>query len=584
VAALVGLLGGLWGCGGGQQAGTTTDTVIIHSAVQPESFNPSNYGDAISGYIMDNLFQTLLLTDEKYPYPQSGQLAVGLPEVSTDGLAITFTIRPEAQWDNGTPITAQDVLFSLKLYRVPKIKSDRLRSYFEMVDDLTIDPANPKKFTFRLNKPDVEAVSSLGEALRVQPAYVYDPAGVLAKYSLRDLNDPKKNSAPELISFAEAYNGTKFMREPEGVVGSGPYQLEKWVTDQVVVLKRKANWWGDALQNEPNLQAYPKKLIYKIIKDETGALTELKSQKMDVMSSISGKDFRDFQKNDKFKEAYELSTPPTFAYSYFGMNLRPGDQRKPFFTQPEVRMAMAHIADPAAYNETVGQGLGQRVVGPVSPHHPAYNKELKPIPHDIEKAKQLLTDAGWKDSNGNGIRDKMINGKLVEFEFEFSINENEQRKKVALMFQQAAKEAGIKVELKSYDWTIYQDILKQKKFDMFYGGWIAGPQAYNQKQIWHSSSWSADGSNYVGFGDQVSDRLIEKIRVELDSTRRSDMLKEFQRIVYDQQPYIFLTSPLERIAIARKFSNIETSAIRPGFRARRFVAASGSAATATDGD
>jgi peptide/nickel transport system substrate-binding protein len=406
----------LSGCGGGggRNAAQNKNWVIVHSLGQPEMLNPTNYSDANSGYIMDQIFQTLLVSDEKPPYVLKPQLAVGKPEISEDGLQFTYEIHPDAKWDNGSPITGEDVAFSLKLFRLPRIQCDRLRSYFDKVVDVKIDEQNPKKFTVVLNEKYSGALYSLSEDLRVMPRYVYDSKNVLGALTFAQVLDTAAlKNRPELVQFADEYNSPKYQREKGYVVGSGPYELDKWVTDQIVQLSRKKNWWGDAHASNDALQAYPERIIYKIIKDYTTAVVALKSNELDVMTSIPAKDFKELENNPKVKESYHLSTPPSFGYTYFGMNMKPKDKMPPLFTDKKVRQAMAHIADPQLYNEKIGYGMGRRVIGPVSPLVSGYNSALQPIEHNLEQAKKLLAEAGWKDSNGNGVLDKMINGKLV---------------------------------------------------------------------------------------------------------------------------------------------------------------------------
>jgi ABC-type transport system substrate-binding protein len=354
-------------------------------------------------------------------------------------------------------------------------------------------------------------------------------------------------------------------REPEHIVGCGPYLLERWETGQQVVLRRKARWWADTLEGVA-YEAYPDKLIYRVINDPNTAITNLKAQKLDVMNAIPAKDFVQLKANTGFTTHFSLHTPPMFAYSYIGLNMRP-QGRPPVFTDRRVRRALAHLLDVDMLIKKFSYGMAQRITGPLYPmQRGSYNDTLPPILYDPAKAAQLLDEAGWIDQDGDGIREKMIDGRKVNLEFEILTNAgNEVRLQIARILQQEAQKVGIKVNITSLDWSIFLERTKKHDFDAYIGGWIGSHNPQDLKQIWHTKSWAEGGSNYVGFGNDETDRIIELSREELDKTRRDSLYRLFHAIVYEEQPYIFLTAPYERIAIHKRFRNAYTSPIRPGF-------------------
>ncbi|HWB64129.1 MAG TPA: hypothetical protein VG603_11500, partial [Chitinophagales bacterium] len=142
--------------------------------------------------------------------------------------------------------------------------------------------------------------------------------------------------------------------------------------------------------------------------------------------------------------------------------------------------------------------------------------------------------------------------------------------KIATLFAESCKKAGVEITQAQREWTVFLQETKQHNFEISYGAWIASPGPDDPKQIWSTSSYEG-GSNYVGFGDQKSDEVIEKLRNELDETKRNEYYKEFQEMVYDQQPYIFLSSPLNREAIHARFKNANPSAARPGYEVNEFI-------------
>ncbi len=577
--ALVWLLGGFifWGaCSSSRQPEsnpyasaqtqpTRGDWVIIHNLSDPDQLNPTNYQGADAGYILGNIFMTLLAVDPRdtnFPYVPA--LAKDLPEISPDGMRFTFEIHPAATWDNGTPVTGEDFAFSIKVIKNPLVDCPQLRPYYEFVKDVSIDPKNPRRFVVLTNQKYMLALSSLG-SLFVLPRYIYDPENLMGRYTIPQLNQmgDKLRNDPNIQKFARRYNSMQ--REPEHIIGCGPYLLERWETGQQVVLRRKPRWWADTLYGVA-YEAYPDKLVYKVINDPNTAITNLKAQKLDVMSGIPAKDFVQLKGNTGFTTHFNLHTPPTFAYTYIGLNTRP-QGRAPVFTDKRVRRALAHLVDVDMLIKKFFYGMAQRITGPLYPmQRGSYNDTLKPIPYDPARAAQLLDEAGWIDADGDGIREKIVDGRKFNLEFEILVNAgNEVRLQLARIIQQEAQKVGMKVNITSLDWSIFLERTKKHDFDAYIGGWIGTHNPQDLKQIWHTTSWAEGGSNYVGFGNAETDRLIEQIREELDKNRRDSLYRLFHKIVYDEQPYIFLTSPYERIAIHKRFRNAYTSAIRPGY-------------------
>ena len=551
---------------------TGKNEVIIHELSDTDMLNPTNYQSADAGYYLAQIFQGLWGTNPTNMKLEP-ILAKALPIEEYDSVAkllkYTCEIRDDAKWDNGTPITAADIVFSLKAYKSPVISNESQRPYFELISDVITYPDNPKKLTIVCNKKYILAKSVCGEFL-VMPKYVYDPKNMMDAISLKDIStDINKVAAnPTMKAFATEYNSEKYQRDSGYVVGSGPYEFEKWVTGQKIVLKKKKNWWGDKYaETEYAFKAYPDRLIYKVIKDQTAALTALKGQQIDVMYGIKPKDFvEQLQTSDKAKQNYNLNTPLSMAYTYFGMNLR-----NPKFEDVKVRQALSHLVDVEKIIHVIGYDLAQRVNGPINPYKKgAFNDTIKPYDFNIEAAKKLLAEAGWKDNNGDGTIDKVIDGKSIEFNITFTYNAgNDSRRDAALIFKEAARQVGINVDVVPQEWSIYIGNQKKHDFEMFYGGWIGSPNPDDPKQIWHTESING-GSNYVYFGTPETDKLIDQIREELNEDKRIDLYRRFQEIIHNQAPYIFLSSPKERIAIAKKFKNAETFIVRPGFNEAAF--------------
>ena len=557
------------GDGGGSGSGELTKSndpnVTLHHLSDPDMLNPLNYQTADAGYLFLKMFQSYLGIDFK-TLEQIPVLAVSRPlmeETETGQLLITYETKPGAKWDDGSPITAKDVEFSLKAVKCPGVDNMRIKPYFEFIEDMKFYDDNPGKYTFLCREKYIAAEAYSGD-ITILPQKIYDPENILSKFPLKDFSTRYAELAkdPDLKRFAENFNSQKYSREKGYIEGSGPYEFVTWETNNRIVIKRKNNWWGDAYKGENcYFDANAPQLIYQTIKDQTTALVALKASQIDVMNGIKPKDFLDLPKSDKFVKNFNSHTPLSLVYTYLGINTR-----LPKFEDKRVRQALAHLLDVEKVIETIQYGLSERVVGFVHPSNKKfYNSDLTLYDYNPEKAKRLLAEAGWSDTNGNGTIDKVINGERVEFNIDFTFNSgNDAREATGLVFQEACRQVGINMTVVGQEWAVYVENQKDHKFEMFYGAWIASPTPDDPKQIWHTESYNG-GSNYVGFGNKETDDLIEAIRKELDEEKRAPMMKKLQAIIHDEVPYIFIGAPMERIAIHKRFDNAEPSVYRPGY-------------------
>lgn len=561
LTVICGLAIGIASC----KSGKDPAVVVVHELSDADMLNPTNYSDAGAGYIMKMVFPQLLGIDyttiELIPW-----LAESRPELgeTEDGkLTITYRIRDEAAWDNGEPVTAKDVEFSLKVIKNPNVKNERIRPYYEFIEDMKFYEDDPKKFTFICKEVYILAEASSGD-FGILPAHTYDPDGLLSEFTIKQMNEQQEELASnqKMIDFANDYNSEKRQREAQFIEGCGPYKLESWETGQRLILKKKENWWGDKLAGTNcYFEAYPPRIVYQTINDQTAALVALKNGDLDVMRSIKSKDFVDLPSSEKFTSQFHAHTPMQLAYTYIGINTR-----NPKFADKRVRQAFAHLVDVEKQIETIKYGQAQRVVGQTHPSDKgAYNNDLVPYDFNPEKAKALLKEAGWEDSDGDGTLDKEIDGMRVPLNVEFIYNSgNDERKATALLFQEEARKVGVNVSVNTHEWSKYLDITKKHEFEMYYGAWISSPVPNDPKQIYHRDSYNG-GSNYTGFGNDASDALIDSIRVTLDEEKRNGMYKRLQAILHDEVSYIYLYAPTERIAIHKRFTNAEPSVMRPGY-------------------
>jgi peptide/nickel transport system substrate-binding protein len=403
------------------------------------------------------------------------------------------------------------------------------------------------------------------------PEYNYDSEKLMRKFNIRDFNtDAKRNalkSNPDILKFAEQFNSEKFQRDPKFITGFGPYKLESWTTGQEIVIVRKDSWWGDKFSDLRQFWAYPKRIKFKVINDQNTALTALKDASIDAFENVPAKDFRELEKNSEFKNKFNIERKDFFAYSFLQMNLRLDK-----FKDVKLRKALTHAVDREKINQTVNFGEFKFTESFVHPDQKMYNKNLKPNEFNLDLAAKLLDEAGWKDSDGDGIRDKTIGGKKVKLEIEFKYNAgNEQRKNVALIVQEDYKKIGVNLTITAKEWTVFLQDLDKLQFEMTYGSFTIPARGSDPKQIWHTSNSGPGGDNKTGWGNTLSDKLIDDIGEELNVEKRNSYYIQLQEMIHNDAPVIYLFSPINRLAISNKFE-VETHLISPGFSINEFKA------------
>lgn len=548
-----------------------SSSVVVRMEGEADRLNPllstTNYGKMV----VDNLFM-YLLTYDPVSLSVVPDLAVSRPIVRditsgalAGGVSYDFEILEAAVWDDGSPVTGYDYLFSVKAALNPLVQAAPLRAYLSEFADIQVDPNNPKKFTVSLFEKTFLGEETAGGLLPVMPAYKYDPSGLLREIPLADLLDSKRAeqrvaSDNRLKQFAADFNSDAFSRDASKIGGCGAYELVQWITDQQIVLRKKANWWGEkVLKNRPSLQVYPDSLIYRPIPNPATALAALRNEEIDVMGNIPAEDFLQLKSDAAFNALYSLGTIHSMAYYYIGVNAR-----DPLLREKQVRQALSRVIDASEIVEEVFQGFGKRLAAPVPPSVAYYPKGIEPLTVDLGAAKKLLASAGWKDSDNNGVLDKVIDGKSTELQLKYLLNaSSEQSRTIGLLIQSNARQVGIDIVLDAKEPTAILEQLTQRNFQLISAGKTQTP-LWNPMQNWHT-----EGDNRFGFGDAQTDALIEDILKTMDEDMRNEKMRKLLSRIREEQVEILLFSPEDRIAIHQRFSATLTP-FSPGFTPSQF--------------
>lgn len=496
--------------GPGQQASdsstpVTGDWYVPHLSAEPATLNPITATDAYEGSINQFVYESLLERDNETL--ELVPLLAERWEISEDKLKYIFTLKKGLHWQDGAPLTTEDVLYTFDRVRDPEVDAPHLRNYYRDLRDVEVLDERTVRFTYA--EPYFKALEMIG-GLSIIPKHIFGGA------EGRDFNIHPAGRSP---------------------IGSGPYRFLKWETGKEIILERYPDYWGK--------KHYLDRIVFKIITDRTAALQVLKKQEMDSMS-LTPIQWVKQTGSDRFEENFDKYRYYTPGYSYVGWNLR-----KPLFRDRRVRTALTMLLDREAFLKNILYGLGRVVSGNFYYESRDYDRSIEPWPYDPEKAKSLLAEAGWKDSDGDGVLDR--DGVPFRFEFTYSSGSTI-GEQLATVLKESLGKVGIEMSIRQLEWALFTQLLDDRAFDAVTLGWRLAVEA-DPYQLWHSSQ-AEKGSNLVGFRNEEADGIIERGRSEFDKEKRVLMYRRFHRILHEEQPYTFLFVSESLVALDKRFSNV----------------------------
>lgn len=241
------------------------------------------------------------------------------------------------------------------------------------------------------------------------------------------------------------------------------------------------------------------------------------------------------------------------SYNYVGWN-----QARPLFNSRQVRQALTLAIDRERIIRQNLNGMGMQTTGTFFPLSPSYNTSLKPYPFDLDRARELLQEEGWYDSDGDGIIDKLIDGKRVPFRFTLTyFVKNPTTKSVCEYIATTLKEVGIDCNLNGVDMADLSAVFEDKDFDAVFLGWSLGAPPEDPKQLWYSTGAKEKGSsNAIGFVNAEVDQIIDQLEYEYDPQKRIELYHRFDAIIYEEAPYVFLYTPKAVLAYREYMQNV----------------------------
>lgn len=497
----------------------TGDSLVLAFATGLKTITPTISTDAYSAEVQSYVLESLLLRDPD-SLEWQGLIARDW-RFSDDGLTITFTLRDDVTFSDGTPLTAEDVAFTFAFIMNEAIAAPRDRAYLEKVEAVTA--LGPYEVAFRFKEPYFNSLQLAG-SMAIFARHFYGPY----------LDDP------------ESFNQSRGL-----LFGSGPYRLtdpRSWTPDQgMVELERNPRYWAPV---QPPFD----RVVWRVIENDAARLTTFRNGEIDLYGArpreyqrlLDDREFRDRTHHFEYMA-------PTAGYAYIGWNQERNGQPTRFADR-RVRQAMTLLTDQARIIDEIMLGYAEPAVSPFSPRSPQHDLALVPHSFDPTRALELLKEAGFEDRGGDGVL-RGPDGQPFDFELVF-FQDNEDTRRIALFLRDLYARVGIVLRPKPTEWSVMLDLINRKDLDAITLGWTSGVEV-DIFQMFHSNQTMPGGDNFVNYRNPELDRLIDAARGEVDADRRMPLWQAAERILYEDQPYTFLMRRETLAFIDRRIQGLE---------------------------
>jgi peptide/nickel transport system substrate-binding protein len=430
----------------------------------------------------------------------------------------------EYPWLKGSfEVTARDVKYTYDIIRDPNTVSPLKIYYAEMVSADVVDD-HTLRVTWK--RPNFYARAS---TLEIRPY----PEHIMAC----DQSGERYDEA----SVGAAFNNHWFSKS---ICGNGPYRFAEYRKGESIRMVRNENYFGP----RPTCREYH----FKFVKDPEARLAKFWNKEVFTISP-SAEQYRRIilEEGERAVFKYDNFGKPApkdweFTYSIWRRPVYGGfawNQRREVLKDRRVRKAMTYALNRFAVVDKLFYGLGEVIPIGESVFSFYFNKNLKVLPFDLDKARKELDAAGWRDGDGDGIREKTINGEKRDLEFELIISASSPiQTAIVQMYKEDLRRVGVKLNQLPVDSALWAQKNSERDFDGLIIFWYAGIDS-DPKQLWDSKSADISGSNnYTGFKDEEADAIFERLTETFDYEARSKLMHRWYEIQYREQPYTWIWS------------------------------------------
>ncbi|MHC4941174.1 MAG: ABC transporter substrate-binding protein [Planctomycetota bacterium] len=436
-------------------------------------------------------------------------------------------------------VSAHDIKFTFDIVRHPLSECSSQASYLSDLERIEIVDRYTLKFHWNTARYYNKA-STLG-LLMMLPQHIFGRDDDGNELSIEDAAQRLQN---------HWYN--------KRMCGTGPMQFAEFADNSHIRLERNEDYWG----SKPKIDA----IVLKIVEDPEMRLSLFKTGQLDLFRPEPAQWEAEYVKathENSLKQLEEngavtLHTITAFVYRYIGWN-----QKRPIFRDRAVRRALAHCFPKDRVIRDIFFGLAAPHDAPVHPDLPYYVKDLEQFPYDLDKARALLDEAGWKP-NEQGIREKVVDGEKLQLDFKILMpNSRPIYRKFGLVFQKELAKVGVKMKLDLREWQKMITQLDNKDFDACSLGWGLSYDS-DESQIWGPEEADKPrSSNHIAYKSKELGEVIEQLGLEFDPEKRMKLHERFQRVIVRDQPYLFLNVPKMPWFVRNRLGNHYFNKMRP---------------------
>lgn len=435
-------------------------------------------------------------------------------EYSDDRRSVTFHLREDVKWSDGVPVTAEDVRFTWQAQIHPAVAWDSAY-YKESITDVEVIDEHTVRFHVERDAVHLLAWINEGE--------------IIPRHAWSQLPFERWNEQAEWFL--------------EHLVVNGPYQVTDWKPQQEIILERNARYF------EPDLPRIDR-MVIRVVADRTGLINQLLGGRLDLIFGISISDTEQIAASERVA---------LLSYWSRGHAFLAWNNRDPLFRDPRVRRALTMGIDREAIIETTYSEYARMAVSPILSNVWAYHDGLEPVPYDPDQARALLAEAGWTDSDGDGILDR--GGKPFRFELATNVG-NQQREDTTILVQQQLRQLGIDVRLRYGAFGPLMEQANRGNYQAVVMRWSM-PTDLDMTFAYHTDS-IASGSNLFGYSNPELDALLLKAQAATDPESLRQDLIPIQELIVRDQPATFLYEPKDLLAYNRRlhFGDHSPNALR----------------------
>jgi peptide/nickel transport system substrate-binding protein len=486
--------------------------VVVATADDVETFNEYQWAsESFTFTVVDLLFPSLMTEQPDYQqHPPSFAPALASSwEFSADNRDLTFHLRPDARWSDGVPVTADDVRFTFSVQKNPELGGAGLeyKSFIQRVDVL-----DPHTVRFHFSK-------------------VYP-------YQLMDANDGHIIPAHAWGDVpASKWQTTDFEAR---LVTGGPFRVASHTPQQTLIVSRDPLYWGRP-------QPYLDSLVFRVIPDASAQVRQLIAGDVDLVPFVPPQEADRVRRDDRL----ELVEFPSRSWGFIGWN-----NRSPLFSDRRVRRALTEGINRRAAVDSVYHGFARLSNGPILSTMWAYNHDLSVPPYDPDDARALLAEAGWRDTDGDGILDH--DGRPLAFDLLYP-STNAIRRDLAVLIQADLARIGVRVRPTPMEFAAFVARQESGNFQAVLGAWTEGTRI-ELASVWATAGKDQGSNNFIGYSDPEVDRLIEAARGESDHTHAKVLYDRIQELIVADQPVTFLYEADRLVGLSRHIRNADINA------------------------